>query len=128
MITRSAIKKLLQDEDKKIASYKPTDWKPQSVKHRARFEHLLRIWENEPQFIKMVGGNGVCFEEQFSIGTGSYGTEVYICLGSDGRAIERAIKRLPKLPCKKFLKNERDILTSVKCCQVVASCKLLLLR
>ena len=123
MITRSAIKKLLQDEDQKIASYKPTDWKPQSVKHRARFEHLLRIWETEPQFIKMVGGNGVCFEEQFSIGTGSYGTEVYICLGSDG--IERAIKRLPKLPCKKFLKNERDILTSpnaVKSSRVVNYC------
>ena len=39
-----------------------------------------------------------------------FGTEVYICLGTDG--IERAIKRLPKLLCKKFLKNERDILTS----------------
>ena len=109
MKARNALKRLLQDEHQTIASLKPTDWKPHSVKHRARFEHLLRKWETEPQFIKMVGSNGVCFQEQFSIGTGSYGTEVYICLGSDG--IERAIKRLPILQCKKLLKNERDILT-----------------
>ena len=107
---QSTLKRLIQDEHQRIASLKPTDWKPHSEKHTARFEHLLRIWETEPQFIKMVGSNGVCFQEQFLIGTGSYGTEVYICLGSDG--IERAIKRLPKLPCKKLLKNERDILTS----------------
>ena len=105
-----AIKRLLQDEHQRVASLKPSDWKPHSVKHRAMFEDLLKVWESKPQLITMVGNNGVCFQEQFSIGTGSYGTQVYICLGTDG--IERAIKRLPKVPCKKFLKNERDILTS----------------
>ena len=58
----------------------------------------------------MINNNCVCFEKQFLIGRGSYGTKVYICLGSD--RIERAIKRLPKWLCQKFLRNERDILTS----------------
>ena len=117
---QSTLKKLLQDEHQRIAALKPNDWKPHSVKHRAKFKDLLQLWQSEPQSITIVGNNGVCFQEDFSIGTGSYGTEVYICLGSDG--IERAIKRLPKLPCKKLLKNERDILTSsnaVKSARVV---------
>lgn len=109
-LEQRALKRLLQDEHQKIASLKPSDWKPHSLKHRAQFEGLLEIWRSDPQSITIVGNNGVCFQKQFSIGTGSYGTEVYICLGSDG--IERAIKRLPKLQCKKLLKNEQDILTS----------------
>ena len=103
--------RLLQDEHQRIASLKPKDWKSQSLEHREKFEDLLEIWRNDPQSITIVCENGVCFQKQFLIGTGSYGTEVYICLGSDG--IERAIKRLPKLLCsKKLLKNELDILTS----------------
>jgi hypothetical protein len=60
------------------------------VKHREKFERLLELWENNPKLITIVNGNGVCFDEEFAIGSGSYGTEVYVCLGSDG--IERAIK------------------------------------
>jgi hypothetical protein len=99
---------------RKLAALKPKDWKNVSVKHREKFERLLKIWKNaksDPELITIINDNGVCFKEEFSIGSGSSGTEVYVCLGSDG--IERAIKRLPKVPwlCE-LLKNERDILTS----------------
>ncbi|CAB4012983.1 serine threonine- kinase endoribonuclease IRE1-like isoform X1 [Paramuricea clavata] len=95
-----------------IAALKPKDWKRVSVKHRVKFERLSEVWKNaksDPELIKIINANGVCFKEEFSIGNGSYGTEVYVCLGSDG--IERAIKRLPKVLCT-LLKNERDILMS----------------
>ena len=95
-----------------IAALKPKDWKKVSVKHREKYERLSEVWENaesNPKLITIINDNGVCFKEEFSIGSGSYGTEVYVCLGSDG--IERAIKRLPKVLCN-LLKNERDILTS----------------
>ena len=107
---QSTLKRLLQDEHQRIAALKPGDWKPHSVKHRAKFEYLSHLWESKPQSITIVGNNGVCFEKCFTIGTGSYGTKVYICLGSDG--IERAIKRLSKSSCEKLLENERNILTS----------------
>ena len=92
-------------ENKKqgIAPLKSQSWKSVSMK-------LLEMWKNEPETKRIISSNGVCFSEQFSIGRGSYGTEVYVCLGSDG--MERAIKRLPKCLCQKFLSNERDILTS----------------
>jgi serine/threonine protein kinase len=87
------------------------------VKHRKKFELLSNVWRsqaknehlNKDWKITIINDNGVCFREDFVIGSGSYGTKVYVCLGSDG--IERAIKRLPKDVCK-LLKNERDILTS----------------
>ena len=89
----------------------PKDWKKVSVKHREKFERLSKVWSNEERDreITIINDNGVCFREDFLIGSGSYGTKVYVCLGSDG--IERAIKRLPKDVCK-LLKNERDILAS----------------
>ena len=99
----------------KIAILKPKDWKKVSVKHREKLELLSKSWsigtllsESDPELIT-INDNGVCFKKEFSLGSGSYGTEVYVCLGSDG--IERAIKRLPKYLCK-LLKNERDILNS----------------
>jgi serine/threonine protein kinase len=96
-----------------IAALKPKDWEKISVKHRGKFEWLSEVWKNaksiNPELIKIINANGVCFKEEFSIGKGSSGTEVYVCLGSDG--IERAIKRLPKVLCN-LLKNERDILMS----------------
>ena len=97
-----------------IATLKPKDWKKVSVKHGEKLALLSKLWrysdENvEYLNINIINGNGVCFQQEFLIGSGSYGTEVYVCLGSDG--IERAIKRLPKSLCK-LLKNERDILTS----------------
>ena len=87
------------------------DRKEVSVKHREKFELLLQRVRSSTydECTTMVNDNIVCFREEFLIGSGSYGTKVYICLGSDG--IERAIKRLPKDVCH-FLKNERDILTS----------------
>ena len=99
-----------------IQALKPKDWKKVSVKHREKLELLSKVWRycdgtqrvEYPKII-IINGNGVCFQEEFSIGSGSCGTEVYVCLGSDG--IERAIKRLPKFLCN-LLKNERDILTS----------------
>ena len=97
------------------ASKSPKDWKPVSVTHREELALLKNVWrswdgEHSNRFkLTMINDNGVCFDEKFLIGSGSYGTEVYICLGSDG--IERAIKRLPKSLCK-LLKNERNILTS----------------
>ncbi len=100
------IKTELEERIKKI----PGDWKKVSEKHRDKFEQLLKIWKSDPKSMALVNDNGACFQKEFLIGSGSYGTEVYICLGSDG--VERAIKRLPKLMCQKFLKNERDILTS----------------
>ncbi|CAB4043146.1 serine threonine- kinase endoribonuclease IRE1-like [Paramuricea clavata] len=88
----------------------PIEWNKVSVKHREKFERLLELWESNPESITIINGDAVCFKNEFAIGSGSYGTEVYICLGFDG--IERAIKRLPKQMCEKFLKNERDILNS----------------
>ena len=101
---------------RKLPSLKPKDYKNVTVKHKTKFEKLFNVWEgiNSSNYgdilITEVHGNGVCFHDDFLIGRGSYGTEVYICLGFDG--IERAIKRLPKHLCKKFLKNERNILRS----------------
>ena len=92
-----------------ISASKPMHWKKVSVKHRKKFELLLNDWKFEYPKITIINDNGVCFLEEFLIGNGSYGTEVYVCLGTDG--IERAIKRLPKFLCN-LLKNERDILTS----------------
>ena len=85
------------------------------MKHKTKFEKLFNVWEGiksgshgDIVSITEVHGNGVCFQDQFLIGRGSYGTEVYICLGFD--ETQRAIKRLPKHIYSKFLKNERDIL------------------
>ena len=107
----------LSTEDKsqqEIAALKPNNnkWKRVSVKYRPKFEQLLEIWENanQSQSMTMINGNGVCFDKEFLIGHGSYGTDVYIGLGSDG--IERAIKRLPRRLCDHLEKNERDILNS----------------
>jgi hypothetical protein len=111
------------------ASKYPKDCKNVSVKHRGKLELLKKVWrdgEHGKLFeFTIINNNGVCFHEKFLIGSGSYGTEVYVCLGSDG--IERAIKRLPKVLCK-LLKNERNILTSPNAVGVATSCKLLLLR
>ncbi|CAB4037343.1 serine threonine- kinase ppk4-like, partial [Paramuricea clavata] len=98
----------------KIATLKPKDWKKVSVKHREKLELLSKSWSignliANPELITVISNNGVCFKKEFSIGKGSSGTDVYVCLGSDG--IERAIKRLPKVLCN-LLKNERDILRS----------------
>ncbi|CAB4033154.1 Hypothetical predicted protein, partial [Paramuricea clavata] len=54
---------------------KPKDWNRRSVKHRQKFEQLLKLWESEPQFITMINDNGICFKEEFAIGRGSDGTE-----------------------------------------------------
>ena len=104
------IKTELEEKIEKIKASIPRDWKKVSEKHRDKFEQLLTIWKSDPKSMALVNDNGACFQKEFLIGSGSNGTEVYICLGSDG--VERAIKRLPKLMCQKFLKNERDILTS----------------
>ena len=107
---------------RKLPSLKPKDYKNITVKHKTKFEKLFKIWEGikssnygdvliaEVSELAEVHGNGVCFQDEFLLGRGSYGTEVYICLGFDGT--ERAIKRLPKHLCRKFLKNERNILRS----------------
>ncbi|CAB4029471.1 serine threonine- kinase ppk4-like isoform X2 [Paramuricea clavata] len=104
------LKPLEEKAEKTAASKPPKYWTPFSVKHRRKFERLLEVWKSNPELITIVNDNGVCFKKEFVIGRGSYGTEVYICLGSDG--IERAIKRLPKFLCDKFLRTERDILNS----------------
>ena len=107
---------LLLTDDVIIAAMKPKNWKMVSVKHREKLELLSKVWRciDETDLVEfsemtIINGNGVCFQKEFLIGSGSYGTEVYVCLGSDG--IERAIKRLPKVLCN-LLKNERDLLTS----------------
>ena len=102
--------------DSTIASKYPKDWKNVSVKHKRKLKLLKNEWrcigngEHSKLFkLTIINDNGVCFDEIFLIGSGNCGTEVYVCLGTDG--IERAIKRLPKSLCK-LLKNERNILTS----------------
>ena len=85
----------------------PENWKQESVKHREKFENLLDAWKRTSDSITIIADNGVCFEDEFLIGRGSYGTNVYVCLGGDG--IERAIKCLPK---SSHTNHERDILTS----------------
>ena len=85
-------------------------WRKVSEKHREKFVQLLEMLEKEPEAVERISDNDVCFKEEFLIGRGSCGTEVYICLGSDG--IERAIKRFPKRLCEKFLRNKLDIWTS----------------
>ena len=99
------------EESDRIAALKPKDWKKLSLRHREKLKRLSEFWENRKDDPKLttINDNGVCFKKEFLIGSGCYGTEVYVCLGSDG--IERAIKRIPKILCH-FLKNERDILTS----------------
>ena len=100
------------------ASKYPKDWKKVSVKHRKKLQILKKVWElgNEEDGelsilyeFTIINDNGVCFHDTLLIGSGSYDTKVYVCLGSDG--IERAIKCLPKALCK-LLKNEQNILTS----------------
>ena len=85
------------------------DWKKVSVRHRKKFEQLSKVWRFEYPKITVINDNGVCFLEEFLIDSGSYGAEVYVCLGSDG--IESAIKRLHKVLCN-LLRNDRDLLTS----------------
>ena len=126
------LERYVKDSTTIAASKYPKDWKKVSVTHRRKLELLKKEWrctrdgEHRKLFeFTIINGNGVCFHEKFLIGCGSYGTEVYVCLGSDG--IERAIKRLPKVLCK-LLKNERNILTSPNAVGVATSCKLLLLR
>jgi hypothetical protein len=104
------LKRRLDEKTERTAALTPWYCKDVSVKHAKKFQRLLERWENDHESITLVNDNGVCFKEEFAIGRGSYGTEVYVCLGSDG--IQRAIKRLPKHLCKKFLENERDILNS----------------
>ena len=105
----------------KTARSKPKeeDYKNVTVKHKEKFDELFKVWERVKRrnrgvsiSITNIHGNGACFRDDFLIGRGSCGTEVFICLGFDGT--EKAIKRLPKHLCKKFLKNERDILRSKK--------------
>ena len=109
-----SMKPVLIKDNVIIAALKPKNWKKVSVKHAEKLELLSKFWrynDEDVHFpeITIINDNGVCFQEEFLIGRGSYGTEVYVCLGTDG--IERAIKRLPKFLCN-LLKNERDILTS----------------
>jgi serine/threonine-protein kinase/endoribonuclease IRE1 len=55
----------------------------------------------------------VCFEDDFRIGEGSNGTEVFLGLSTDG--LEAAIKRLPmKFENNKFAENEKALLNSPK--------------
>ena len=84
-------------------------WTVVSKKHREKLELLSKVAKWELGEFTINNGNVVCFQKKFLIGRGNQGTEVYICLGTDG--IERAIKRIPKSLCD-MLKNERDILTS----------------
>ena len=108
----------MQEKVNKIAALKPGNYKNITVKHKPKIQKLFEMWENvktessndSEMLITEVQSNCVCFQDEFLIGRGCEGTEVYICLGSDG--IERAIKRLPKHLCQTFLKNERDILSS----------------
>ncbi|XP_028414119.1 serine/threonine-protein kinase/endoribonuclease IRE1-like [Dendronephthya gigantea] len=111
-ITRQAMK-LFKDQQASVVSVvasKPKALKPISLVHREKFESLFELWSKSPTSITIINGNGVCFEKEFIIGSGSSGTDVFICLGSDG--IERAIKRLKKVAFGTLLENERDILTS----------------
>ncbi|XP_028396607.1 cyclin-dependent kinase 1-like isoform X2 [Dendronephthya gigantea] len=109
-ITRQAMK-LFKKQKASVVASKPKALKPISLVHREKFESLFELWCKSPTSITIINGNGVCFEKlEFKIGSGSSGTDVYICLGSDG--IERAIKRLKKVEFRTFLENERDILTS----------------
>ena len=111
------MKKQYETNLNRIAALKPKqeDYRNVTVKHKSKFKSLIKEWENVKSSdseisIMEVHSNGVCFREDFLVGRGSQGTEVYICLGSDG--IERAIKRLPKHMCQDFLKNEKDLLNS----------------
>ncbi len=98
------------DKRKQGKAAKSESWKKVSVRHQEKFERLFRAWKATPKSMTVINGNVVCFEEDFLIGKGSYGTEVYISLGTDG--IERAIKRVPQRQCQKFLQIEKEILTS----------------
>ena len=99
-----------------ITAMEPKDWIKASIKHKEKLELLSKVWRynEETEHVKFpkiaeISNNNVCFHEEFLIGSGGNGTEVYVCLGSDG--VERAIKRLPKVLCK-LLKNEQLLLTS----------------
>ena len=111
------MKKQYETNLNRIAALKPKqeDYRNVTVKHKSKFELLMKEWENIKSSnseisITEIQGNGASFRDAFLIGRGSQGTEVYICLGSDG--IERAIKRLPKHLCQEFLKNEKVLLNS----------------
>ena len=106
---RHAIK-LHGNKSETIAALRPNQLKQDSKKHGVKFQELSNVWKIAPESMTMLNGNGVCFKKEFLIGSGSYGSEVYICLGSHG--VERAIKRLPRLLCDQFGQNEKKILTS----------------
>ncbi len=98
------------EKGKQGKAAKSKSWEKVSVRHREKIKLLCHVWNISPESMTVISGNGVCFKEEFLIGKGSYGTEVYISLGTDG--IERATKRVPQRQCQKFLETEKDILTS----------------
>ena len=104
-------KELLDNKSKSNAALRPKELKVKTERHKAKLQELLNIWEKATESMTVLNSIiGVCFKKEFLIGSGSYGSEVYICLGSDG--VDRAIKRLPRLQCDQFGQNEKKILTS----------------
>ena len=63
--------------------------------------------ETNPSRTTKIGIYHVCFEDEFRIGEGSEGTEVYVGLADDGREV--AIKRMDVKKCRWGLaENEKD--------------------
>ncbi|KAG7314365.1 hypothetical protein KOW79_021668 [Hemibagrus wyckioides] len=111
---------LLEELEKKYKSPDPSpnefhgspkglkEWKRNSIAHRAKFENLLK----DPELQKP--GNGklrLCTKDDYSIGNGSEGTQVYIGLRDDGTEV--AVKRMLKVKYKQ-LKNEMELLRDPK--------------
>ena len=80
------------------------------MKHRTKFEKLVKILETEPTMATKIGQYSVCLKPEFVIGRGSDGTTVYIGLSDDG--IEVAVKSLLLDRCKQLGANEKEILNS----------------
>lgn len=82
-----------------------------SLKHRQRLELLVEKIRNKSSSVTKIGVYYVCFKEDFCIGSGSIGTDVFVGLAMDG--VEVAVKRLD-LKFIDFAENEIAMLNVPK--------------
>ena len=73
---------------------------------------FAKLLKNEPSKAMKIGTYYVCFDEEFCIGYGSEGTNIYVGLSDDG--YEVAIKCINLKKCQQIGDNEKNILNCPK--------------
>ena len=94
----------------KLLAQRNISWTKTSIKHRKKFEKLVKILQDKPKMVTKIGQYSICLKPEFVIGRGSDGTTVYIGLSDDG--IEVAVKSLLLDRCNQMGSNEKEILNS----------------